>query len=184
MQQPEVDEGGEQRMPEGGLAAHHRVLIGAEAGKAGGDEVLQHRQGLVATHRPAEGFQISGQWREPAAGPAGIEPPQLGDHLTGDLVRLEPQRRWTGQPLGGGASVVVVEVPLAAEGRGAGPFPLHQHAEAPPAFSIEELHPQLAAAVGPGGEVLAAPQKGVGGMPDQGGGAPSLGPWRTVLGPC
>ena len=176
MQQPEVDEGGEQRMPEGGLAAHHRILIRAEAGKAGGNEVLQHRQGLLAAHRPAEGLQITRQWSEPAAGPTGIEPPHLGDHRQGDDVRLKPQRRWTGQPLGGGAAVVMVVVPLAAEGRGAGPLPLHQDAEAPPPLAIEQLHAQLAAAVGPSGEVLAAPQKGVGGMPDQGG-------WRGQGGP-
>ena len=145
--------------------------------------MLQHRQGLVASHRPAEGLQITRQGSEPLAGPADIEPPHLGDHLLGDGVRLEPERFWTAQTLGGRSSVVVVVIPLAAEGRSGGADAVHQDAETPPALAVEELHPQLAAAAGPGGKVFAAPEKGVGGMPDQRGGGVVGGPRRTVQGP-
>ena len=69
----------------------------------------------------------------------------------------------------------MVVVPLAAKGRGAGPLPLHQHPKAAPTLPVEQLHAQLAAAGGPKGELVAAPEKGIGAMPDQDWGSASVG---------
>ena len=48
-------------MPQGGLAAHHGVLVGPEPLKASSDEMLEHLLGVLPADTPAEGLALSGQ---------------------------------------------------------------------------------------------------------------------------
>ena len=72
------------------------------------------------------------------------------EHLGHGLVGVEPQRTLAEEPgIGGGLAVVMVEVPLAAGGLVA----LHQQARLAAHLSVEILHPELLAPLGPGLEL-------------------------------
>ena len=165
VEQAEVQIRREQRMPQGGFAVDHGVLIGAKSRQAGVDEVLQHRQGLGAAHPPPEGLQLTGQGWQSALLALLIQLPHARHHRLGDGVGFKPQRLWAPQPFGGGAPVVVVVIPLAPQGLGRRPLTLHQHGKAAPPLPVEQLHAQLAIPIRPGGEGLATPEEGIAGQP-------------------
>ena len=71
-------------MIEEGVALLHRVLIVAEGWQAGGDEVIERLQRILARHGPAEGFEIA-----EVIGKPGLH---QCHHLARDGVRLEAQR--------------------------------------------------------------------------------------------
>ena len=136
-------------MPQGGLAAHHRVLVGAKPRQTGGDEMLQHLLGLVLGHAPTERLAIP--WQLIALS-QGLE---LFDHSLRDRVGFKPQRGWPLKSFLGWLAVVLIEIPLTALGL----IPIHQHVEALAPLPIEELHSELLFAAGPTAEFLCGPEE-------------------------
>jgi len=136
-------------MPQGGLAAHHGVLVGAKPRQTGSDEVLQHLLGLVLGYAPTEG--LAAPWQLIVLS-QGLE---LFDHSRGDRIGFKPQRGWPLKSFLGWLAVVLIEIPLTALGL----IPIHQHVEALAPLPVEELHPKLLFAAGPTAEFLCGPEE-------------------------
>ena len=149
LQQAEVDVRANQRMPQGGLAAHHGVLVGAKSRQTGSDEVLQHLLGLVLGHAPTKCLAFT--WQLIALSQCL----ELGDHSGGDRIGFKPQRGWPLKSFRRWLAVVLIEIPLTALGL----IPIHQHVEALAPLPIEKLHAELLFAAGPTAEFLCGPEE-------------------------
>ena len=161
MEQAQVQVGRKQGMPKGWLTAHHRVLIGAKAIKASRDEMLQHRQGLLAVYGPSERLENSWQGAQPHLFALPIKLLHLGNHGAGDRIGLKPERLGPLQTLRRRFAVVCIEIPLATDRLCLLALSLHQYAKAATPLPVKQLQAQLFVPLRPGAEFLAAPEKGV-----------------------
>ena len=161
MKQAQIEIGGKQGMPEGGLPMHHGVLVRAETIQSGGDEVLQHLQRLGPGYGPAEGFQIT---RQRCAAQVLLQLPHLGQHRFGDGIRGKPERCGTLQLARRSLAILLVVIPLTAKRLA---VVVEQHLKTTSTLPIEQLQAQLAIGARPGGKGLTAPEEGVGGMPHE-----------------
>ena len=138
-----VDVEGENGMIEEAFSFQHCILVVAEEGEGMLDEVLQGRFGLHFGDGEPEGVQIAEVIAE-----ARVDEVQdvLRDRIGFDLVGLRQEEIGLGR-----LAVLGIEIPLSAFRLAA----IHQQPGLAPHVPIEELHAQLLAPLGPGGEVVA-----------------------------
>ena len=138
VEQPQIDACRKHRMEQIVLARDHRVLIGAEALNAFGEESIGGLLGLVARHRPAECIERSEMVAEPASD-------QLDDLLCHGIgFELGPFGR--GKPVLWRLAVLAVVIPRAAFGLA---VLGHEQPGLAPHLAVEELHPQFLAVLRP-----------------------------------
>ena len=135
----------EPRVVEPGLARPDRVLIAAEERQAVREKIVEGGPGRGRRDGPVE--------RGEAARMVGEPDIHQIDHAAGDGVGREGDRcgKHAGASLAEGPAILGVEVPLAARGLAI----VHQHAKLLPQRAVEVFEPQLLAAAGVGGELVA-----------------------------
>ena len=151
VQQTEVHRRRQHRVGELPLCGEHRVLVRPEHGQTVLDELVQTDECL----RSCDGPRPIGVGAE-RGGRQAIE------NVAVDVVELEPLDRRPGAAIARGRfAVVMIEVPLSADGLGAAGADVHQHAESEPLPPIEVLHREPLAPCRPAREVVVVTQEQV-----------------------
>ena len=151
--QAQVERHRQQRVGQHSLPVHEGVLVRPERWEAVLGKVGEGRQRTGAVDRPGEAGEVSRVVGE-ALG-------DVGDHLPGDGVGRERERRPEAVPRGRGAAILGVEAPGTAGGPGAGiagtrraPVAAdHEPAGAAAVLAVPGVQAEVAAAGGPVVEV-------------------------------